>query len=484
MNKCLPVILACLLFLSACGRDSDSDGQAFPVSGGVDEIADSDKDGVANAIDNCPEMANTDQLDTYGDNRGDVCDIAREVSDSTIMNVAGNIATDTSIVINGSGFSEKLNAKPLFWWKADFNDTPSALGRKVTWDKASTAGLGTYSTEIVAPGSQQSVGTDHGKSSGIALARILFESDRFYLYRKTYEDFDISTDEALRTRVTLVSGTPRVGDVVSGTESGATGTIVAAIEGTFPAYTIQYDNTSGTINAQPPIEFMSGEQMLSSSDAVMTNNESKGIFRTFNFKTIRLKSIQNGVKELNNMHLNAQGAEGAEFRITPEYTDGTTWGKNFTKNRLYQIPRQWKTEELQYLTSSVDKTDGIFNFYQNGILGTDNKFRNRTSDAPNRYTSIVQSQVSHNAQPGSVMYYDSLYLDDTWHRVIVCEGATADQCMHKREVQIPLSWSDNEITVQVNLGGLDLNKPLYLYVFDKNGEPNPVGWKLTHGQCG
>jgi hypothetical protein len=54
-----------------------------------------------------------------------------------------------------------------------------------------------------------------------------------------------------------------------------------------------------------------------------------------------------------------------------------------------------------------------------------------------------------------------------------------DLCTDGREVQIPTAWNDKEIIVQLNLGGLDLSKPLYLYVFDKNGESNQNGLLLT-----
>ena len=111
------------------------------------------------------------------------------------------------------------------------------------------------------------------------------------MHRKTYEDFDVTKDEAIRTRVTLISGVVQVGDVVTGQTSGATGTVVTVIEKlpklSYMTHILQYDNTSGTINDQSDNDFVSGEEMVSSSGAVMTNSENKGIFRTFNFKTIR-----------------------------------------------------------------------------------------------------------------------------------------------------------------------------------------------------
>jgi len=399
------------------------------------------------------------------------------IAQPSINNVTGDI--NATLTINGTAFTEKANAKPLFWWKADFGTSPSSLGRMTAWSDDDN--LGTLSTTIVAPGSQQSFGTDHGNSSGIALSRINFESDQLYLYRKTYEDFDITTDEALRTRVNLISGTLNVGDVITGTTSGATGTIVRVIEAhpniTYMTHIVQYNNIEGTISAQPPIDFIEDEQMTSNSGATLTAVEK--LIRTFNFKTIRMRVNRIGnTYPPNNMHLNAQGAENSKFRITPEYTQGTTWSGQFTNQILYQLPREWKVEELQYETSSIDVVDGTFNFYQKGVLGTDNKFRNRTSDEPNKYNSIVQSQVSHNAQPGSVMYYDAMYVDDTWHRVVISEGNTW-ATRGNVEVQIPAEWNDNQIVINTNLAGLNIAAtPLFLYVVDKNGVANENGYPL------
>ncbi len=406
-----------------------------------------------------------------------------------INSVTGDLGT--TLTIRGSSFTEKTNAKPLFWWKADFGTSPSTLGRLTAWSDGDD-NLGALSTNIVAPGSQQSFGTDHGTSSGIALSRVNFDSNQLYLYRKTYEDFDITTDEALRTRVNLVSGTLNVGDVITGQTSGATGTIVRVIEAhpniSYMTHILQYNNTDGTISAQPSVDFIKDEQLTSSSGATLTAIEK--LLRTFNFKTIRMWSKRyDNIYPKNNMHLNAQGAENFKFRITPEYTDGTTWSGEFTNQILQQLPREWKVEELQYQTSGISVKDGIFNFYQKGILGTDNKFTNRKPDgidsngktvsSSRPYNSIVQSQVSHNAQPGSVMYYDQLYIDDTWHRVVISEGSTW-AARGNVEVQIPSIWNNGEIVVSTNLGGLSSSEAqLYLYVVDANGVANENGYPLS-----
>jgi hypothetical protein len=394
----------------------------------------------------------------------------------SINNVTGDIST--TLTINGSAFTEKTNAKPLFWWKADFGETPSNLGRKTAWDGNLTYGIGTLSTTIVAPGSQQSYGTDHGISSGIGIGRVDFDSNQLYLHRKTYEDFDITQDYALETRINLISGTLNVGNLVTGTTSGATGTLVRVIEAhpsaTYMTHILQFNNTDGTINNQSPIDFIADEQLTSNSGAVLENVTN--LNRSFNFKTVRIWA--NNGQGPNNMHMSAQGIDGSFFRITPEYTDGATWPGEFTIQPLSQLPKEWKAEEIQYQASDVDITNGIFNFYQKGILGTDNNFKNRTSQAPELYNTIVQSQVSHNAQPSSVMYYDALYIDDTWHRVVISKSSTW-ALRGNVEVQIPAEWSDNQIVIKTNLAGLNkAETPLYLYVVDKNGIANENGFPL------
>ncbi len=428
MKKFLSVVFSAMFLLTACGGSSDSD----PIN---------------------------------------------EVPDSNITSVQGNLTTDTVLVINGSGFTVKANAKPLFWWKADFGENPSSLGRKTAWDD--TSGVGNFSTAVVAPGSQQALAKDHG-TAGAALPLVEFDSDQLYLHRKTYEDFDIAENVAIRTRYIGLSGTINVGDVVTGLTSGATGVVNNAFTSSSSSPingSIYYSKQGGTINDDPKVDFIKGETMTIAA-TTMTNSEGAGTLRTFNFKTLRFWAdrFEGGFR--NNIHVNTQGAESnTAFRITPEGTEGTTWSSQFTNQRLYPLSKEWKVEEAQYQASQINVKDGIFNFYQKGILGTDNKFITRDTDAPNKYHRVYQSQVSNGAQLGSIMYYDSLYMDDTWHRVLLCAESTWS-ARSNCEVQIPTSWNDSKVTVHINKGGLDTSKASYLYVINKNGEPNENGWLL------
>ena len=60
---------ACAMVAHDGAVDSPTDIMTIDGSAG-----DTDADGVANAVDNCPDKANTDQADEDGDTRGDVCD--------------------------------------------------------------------------------------------------------------------------------------------------------------------------------------------------------------------------------------------------------------------------------------------------------------------------------------------------------------------------------------------------------------------------
>jgi hypothetical protein len=74
---------------------------------------DKDGDGLANNIDNCPNDANVDQLDTDTDGKGDVCDIDDDndgvLDADELLNGSNPLLTDT----DGDGLSDLLDPAPL-----------------------------------------------------------------------------------------------------------------------------------------------------------------------------------------------------------------------------------------------------------------------------------------------------------------------------------------------------------------------------------
>ncbi len=63
-------------------------------------------------------------------------------------------------------------------------------------------------------------------------------------------------------------------------------------------------------------------------------------------------------------------------------------------------------------------------------------------------------------------YIASIYVDSVFARVVVADAADYDEITHA-EIQIPLAWSDDEITILVNRGSLPDSVGAWLYVFDR-----------------
>jgi len=392
-----------------------------------------------------------------------------------INSIQGVVSDGEVVTINGSGFSQKPNAAPLFWWRADFGSTPSNLGRKTAWDRPYFNG--SISTAKVAPGSKQSIAWDHGVSTGAALSAVGFNSDRIYLHRKLYEDFDVTVNFAIRTRVTITSGSVAVGDTIKGQTSGATGRVTQVTgpdsQGRLSVF---YDHTNGSINANPRVDFVFGEVMTGPSGSFRNAEGSTtyptGTYRTFNYKILRFWNLA----QQTDSFVYAQGINSSFYNIEIGATDGDLKGRYFD-NPLHQLPYKWQIQELVYKASDVDVRNGLWNFYLDGVLASNKTWMTRDSAHPAPYDILYQTQVSNGAQLGSNVYYDSLYVDDTFHHVVLCSSASWSNCTSK-EIQIPTSWNDNQIVIQVNAGGLDLSKPAYFYVVDKDGNVNDKGYPL------
>jgi hypothetical protein len=78
-------------------------------------------------------------------------------------------------------------------------------------------------------------------------------------------------------------------------------------------------------------------------------------------------------------------------------------------------------------------------------------------------------------------YFDDIYIDTTFSRVILANNSSMSNATIV-EPQPPTAWSNNSITLQVNLGRLPDSGTAYLFVFDANNTSNSVGYSVTIGE--
>lgn len=388
-----------------------------------------------------------------------------------IESIAGSFSDKKSITIEGSGFTSKPAPAPLLWWTADEGITPSRLGRTQDWSEFFS---GELTDQITADGSDTALRFDHGSSSGAALGRVYFDSDRIYLHRKVYDDFDITKNLVLSVELDEVSGTFEKGEKITGAQSGATGYVYDYYK---DRKTVRFLTNKGSITQEPPIYFEHGEKLVGANGSgvnVSGGKYPKDILGTFNYKILRFWTQSQASK--NNIWMGAQGAENKEMRITPEYTNNTIWASQMAF-RYSQRPNTWRTEEVVYQASDLDTSNGLFTFIVDGRIAHDDPLITRTSEHPAKYGWIAQSQVSNGAAPNSWVYYDSLYVDDSWHRVIACDKPYWNQC-EKTEPQIPLIWTDEKIEISVNEGSLVTENEVFIYIVNKDGDVNQDGYQI------
>lgn len=380
-------------------------------------------------------------------------------------------AITLTITTDGTNdFTAKTNPKPLFWWSANEGEYPNLTIGRENWDDGFT---GTLNTSILAANSSQSYYNTVNNGNVIG-GRVNFVSDNLYMFRKIREGYDITTDMGLRTRYTGLTGTLNVGDMVTGSSSGATGVIVSFYDDGGGAGGIYYNSTDGTINDEPRVIFDAFEAMTSDAGASMTNNETEGLLISFNNKIFRIYGGSN------NVHVNAQGYDGAEYRINPELTDNTYYHSSW-ENVISSIPDTWVAEEIAYTSSALDVSDGHVLYYQDGVVGYTGTLITINTGNPTKYNHIFQHQVSNGAQPGSNIYYDCIYMDDTLHRVMVSDSSIwSDSVASEIEVQLPIAWTATSIEIQMRQGEFTSLLGKYLYVINSYGSPvTTIGVQLT-----
>lgn len=154
---------------------------------------------------------------------------------------------------------------------------------------------------------------------------------------------------------------------------------------------------------------------------------------------------------------------------------------------------QWRVEENFVRQSSANgATDGLWTARVNGRLlgaytsggagnlGSIPNMRTRTSRP---YDKLAWHQMQYHGftvADGKFIAYDTVYIDDSWARVVVSEAAAwTDNATVAYEIQVPVSWSNNAIDLMLRSGTLGNLGGRYLYVFKADGQPvSASGFKL------
>jgi hypothetical protein len=147
----------------------------------------------------------------------------------------------------------------------------------------------------------------------------------------------------------------------------------------------------------------------------------------------------------------------------------------------YPPPNQWNVEEYQFEDSDPGVPNGTLQFWINGLTKLDRRDNYQTRGSGDSsymaWYQISNFYSSHWPPPDAYVYMDNFYVDSTWARVMIGDQNTFNAST-RREIQLPNTWSDNSITIQVNAGSFASLGNSYLYVVDTSGRVNQQGFSL------
>jgi hypothetical protein len=202
---------------------------------------------------------------------------------------------------------------------------------------------------------------------------------------------------------------------------------------------------------------------------------------TYNLKTFRLWPLNAGTGP--NNYIN-EGNSSSDC----EGCDNYCWALN----NDWASNTNWYTQEIVMQANSTlaNTGDGVLKVYNDSTLwyncgaGGDGSHSWAMRCTANNYDErdlyFVHAVIANTPTwNGSIhFYYDDIYVDDTWSRVMICSGSTWANRGHC-EIQIPSAWSTTQATVTINVGTLTGSN--YLYVVDSTNSANSSGYSVTVG---
>ena len=143
----------------------------------------------------------------------------------------------------------------------------------------------------------------------------------------------------------------------------------------------------------------------------------------------------------------------------------------------------WHRVEMDYKASDTATPNGVMTVRtttDSGSIG----YRTWTDVnthplAENAWKYLIWQNYIGNGITRATVWLDDLYIQTgTPSRVELCSGSTWEN-RGKCEIQLPTSWQENQISVQVNTGNFQSGSEVYLYIVDHGGTANNSGYKMA-----
>lgn len=155
----------------------------------------------------------------------------------------------------------------------------------------------------------------------------------------------------------------------------------------------------------------------------------------------------------------------------PEFTNACSESFTWMDSPWVELElNEWNTDEVFIKQSTLNSCNGnIYRRINNQNCGyTSNLLSTKSSAYPDGYNLwLIQEDPTGSStfNTDKFVYYDDVYMDNTFSRVMIGDASTLDACEHI-EIQIPSAWSENEITIKTRIGGLGSLSGKYVYIFD------------------
>ena len=154
-----------------------------------------------------------------------------------------------------------------------------------------------------------------------------------------------------------------------------------------------------------------------------------------------------------------------------------------TFNHSHYAEDTWINVELQTkVESSAGALDGELHVWQDGVSQVSSTGLKMTNNSQDIGAIRIGSAIS-NGGTAATQYFDDVYIDDAWNRVLLCNNATYSSRTHC-EIQVPSAWSTTDVTVSLNKGTFADDETVWFYVVDSSGNVNNTGWEVTLGGSG